>query len=179
MPPNMLHLPDHVSCLDQYESGRNMKEAPALFSPGPPCQQPGSEDDRHNEGIDKIDYQQIRTAGDSDRQLRNQMRPVLFHWLNFNGDNCNLGFVYIFYCASRCSVMFDRQPISTAPKDGTFVRLYFKRGFGQELLDGTIAQWQAHEAMPAGGAWFCRSGSYITCGTVEPHQLKEPSRSKS
>lgn len=50
-----------------------------------------------------------------------------------------------------------------APKDGTFVRLRFRPGVGRELREA-VGQWQAHEEMLAGGAWFDREGNYITPG---------------
>ena len=63
--------------------------------------------------------------------------------------------------------MFDRRPIATAPRDGTFVRLFFEPGLGCELFDGTIGQWREYRDMPASGAWFTRDSGYITSGSAE------------
>jgi hypothetical protein len=56
--------------------------------------------------------------------------------------------------------------IATAPRDGTFVRLYFRPGFGRETANGILGQWQVHEEMPAGGSWFDKAGNYITPGPI-------------
>ena len=58
------------------------------------------------------------------------------------------------------------KPIETAPRDGTYVHLRMRPGWPR---DGILAfgQWQMHDDMPAGGAWFDMSGDYITPGPVE------------
>lgn len=55
------------------------------------------------------------------------------------------------------------KPISSAPRDGTYVRLRFRPGIGRDGLEA-IGQWQPHDEMPAGGSWFDRDGCYITPG---------------
>lgn len=55
--------------------------------------------------------------------------------------------------------------IESAPRDGTFIRLRFRPGFGREEIE-VIAQWQAHDEMPAGGAWFDVHGRYVTPGPL-------------
>lgn len=53
------------------------------------------------------------------------------------------------------------QFIETAPRDGTFIRLRFRRDPREE-----IGQWQRHTEMPAGGSWFDEQGGYITPGPI-------------
>lgn len=55
--------------------------------------------------------------------------------------------------------------MTVAPRDGTFIRLIFRPFMGCAQPD-VIGQWQDHEEMPAGGAWFDRSGYYITPGPI-------------
>lgn len=59
------------------------------------------------------------------------------------------------------------RPISVAPRDGTFVRLRFRPFILRPADHEQIGQWQAHDEMPAGGAWFDRGGHYITPGPIE------------
>ena len=56
--------------------------------------------------------------------------------------------------------------IETAPKDGTFVRLRFGQHSILSRADEEIGQWQEHEYMKAGGAWFDRDGFYVTPGPL-------------
>ena len=58
------------------------------------------------------------------------------------------------------------KPIVSAPRDGTFVRLFFRPGLMRDGLEPRTGQWQAHAEMPAGGAWFDRGGHYITPGPI-------------
>lgn len=53
------------------------------------------------------------------------------------------------------------QHIETAPHDGSWVRLRFRRREDEE-----IGQWQNHAHMKTGGSWFDRSGHYITPGPL-------------
>lgn len=57
------------------------------------------------------------------------------------------------------------QHIETAPRDGSFVRLRFRPGFGREDRE-EVGHWQVHEDMKAGGSWFDRDGFYITPGPL-------------
>lgn len=60
---------------------------------------------------------------------------------------------------------FGFRHIETAPRDGTFIRLRFRPGFGREGMEA-IGQWQPHQEMKSGGSWFDRDGSYITPGPL-------------
>ncbi len=53
------------------------------------------------------------------------------------------------------------QHIDTAPRDGSFVRLRFRRVEGEQ-----VGQWLAKDHMKAGGAWFDRDGFYVTPGPL-------------
>jgi hypothetical protein len=51
--------------------------------------------------------------------------------------------------------------IEDAPRDGTFVRLRFRRVEGER-----IGRWVPDAALKGGGAWFDSDGGYITPGPI-------------
>lgn len=53
------------------------------------------------------------------------------------------------------------RPLSTAPRDGTFIRLQLRGVLGGRPSE-TVGQWQGHDEMSVGGSWFDREGNYIT-----------------
>lgn len=57
------------------------------------------------------------------------------------------------------------QHIDSAPRDGRYLRLRFRPGFGREDRE-EIGQWQRHDHMKAGGSWFDRHGHYISPGAL-------------
>ena len=56
--------------------------------------------------------------------------------------------------------------IETAPRDGSFIRLRFRTGMLVPENYERIGQWQRHDEMKAGGAWFDSEGHYITPGPL-------------